>query len=120
VIQGALPNLLISPAFHLQFARLCELRGNDERAMMERSIAGVCLRGIPASGSGPAGDPYLVSRTPDEYDVLNYLDKGLGKQALIHDGDKRPDVMRCKDGAELWFDVTEADNRLPGEISGDH
>jgi hypothetical protein len=117
-IQDSLPNLLISPMFHLLATRLCELRGDQPGMETERAVARMCVEGILASGAGSADNPYVVARTSDEYDVLRYLGKELERQALIESGDRHLDLMRCTDGSEMWFDVTDVYNHLLREMFG--
>jgi len=111
-ISEALPNLLLSPRAHLVLAVIAEKTGDKEAAQAERLIARICAEGILASGSGSRAEPYPVVRTSDEYDVLSYLGKELKLQELVHDGGRHLDVMRCEDGSEIWFDVTDAFDRL--------
>jgi hypothetical protein len=111
-IARSMPNLLLSPRAHL-FLSLAAEKSNDENAAgMERFIAAACVEGILATGDGSRDRPYLVCRSTDEYDVLQYLGKEFRGQALVHDGDRHFDLMECEGGTEIWFDITAAYNKL--------
>ena len=81
-------------------------------------VAATCCEGILATGDGTKEKPYLVTRTSDEYDILQYLDKQFGGQALVSDGDRNFDVMTCSDGTELWFDITDPFKKLEESLGG--
>jgi Domain of unknown function (DUF4919) len=106
------PNLLLSPRLHLLAALAERKLGRDENADIELSIYEQCLAGILSTGDGSQESPYLVLRTSDIYDVLDHLDKEFGEQSLVHRGERSFDVMRCQDGSEYWFDITESFRKL--------
>ncbi|HEY2251544.1 MAG TPA: hypothetical protein VGH74_10810 [Planctomycetaceae bacterium] len=110
--SGLFPNLLLSPRAHLLIAAVAEKSGDDKLAGMEQFVAAACVQGILATGDGSKNSPYLVCRSSDEYDVLEYLGKEFRSQALVEDGDRHFDSMECKCGAEIWFDITSAYNKL--------
>ncbi|MCA8999591.1 MAG: DUF4919 domain-containing protein [Planctomycetaceae bacterium] len=115
--HATMPNLLLSPRAHLLLAYLYDQLGNDRGVQMEVLFAQACLEGILDTGNGTAEAPYLVTRTSDEYDVLEHLEKTFTQQALCEQGNRHFDVLTCGDGSELWFDITEPYSRLSGQRS---
>ena len=111
-LTEAMPNLFLSPAAHLAIAYVAEQTDDEESAKMEAFLAAMCCEGILTTGEGSRANPYLVLRTSDEYDVLQYLGKSFTGQALVEDGERHLDRMTCADGTELWFDITDAYNQL--------
>lgn len=110
----AMANYLLSPGAHLLLGDIYEKLGDEESARRERTIAIRCVKAILASGDGTADRPYLVTRVSDEYDVLAYLKKPMERQSLQQRGGRACDVMCCKDGSEIWFDISEAFGKLGG------
>jgi len=111
-ISTAMPNLLLSPRAHLMSAVIAEKAGDERHAQAERFIAAACAEGMVATGNGSKDTPYAICRISDEHDILEYLGKTFSDQSLVHDGDRHLDVMNCKDGTEVWFDITEPYNKL--------
>jgi hypothetical protein len=112
----AMANYLLNPGAHLLLGDIYEKLGDGEAARRERAVAAACLKAILASGDGTAGRPYLVTRVSDEYDVLAYLKRPTEGQSLRSCGGRMCDVIRCRDGGEVWFDVTEAFEKLGGQF----
>jgi len=100
-------NVLLSPRAHTLAARLALAAGDRQTAERELAAARSCIAGILASGDGSAEKPYPVSRVEDEYDVLRSLGKHSSKQALKTDKGKSYDVLFCRDGSEIYFDVSD-------------
>ncbi len=112
VLQNAMPNLLLSPRAHHLLSILFSKLGDEKSAQFEFFFGDACLEGILATGDGSADKPYLVVRTSDEYDVLEHLGKQLSMQGLTADEEKHLDVIKCQDGTQYVFDITEAYNQL--------
>ena len=112
LLFGAMYHLALSPRVHWLLSSIACQLGDERAAKLEGSIAIQCLTAILASGEGDKTSPYLVARTSDEHDVLDFLDKQLEEQALLNEGDRHLDRIRCVDGTELWFDITDAFNSL--------
>ena len=112
LLFGAMYHLALSPRVHWLLSSIARQLGDERAAEMEGSIAIACLTAILASGEGTQISPYLVARTSDEHDVLHFLNKQLEEQGLINEGDRHLDRIRCADGTELWFDITDAFNSL--------
>jgi len=74
------------------------------------------VQGILSTGDGTKQHPYVVTRTSDEYDVLQFLGKELESQSLLEEEDRQYDLLRCKDGSEMWFDVTDPLGRLGDQL----
>ena len=90
-----------------------ELELDEKDAVeMESYIAGAIVRGILATGDGSADAPWQVTRTSDEYDVLQFQEKEFAGQSLIETGERKLDAMKCTDGSVLHFDITDAQARL--------
>ena len=111
-LQGAMPNLLLSPRAHRFASRVATALGDPKGAEAERAIADKCIQGILSTGTGTAERPYLVTRVADEYDVLGHLGKRKRVQGLRRQGDRSHDVIQCEDGAEVWFDITDVFKQL--------
>ena len=111
-IQNGMPNLILSPRAHHLLSYLHFKAGDKKTAQFEFAFSEACLKGILATGDGSIEKPYLVTRTSDEYDVLEHLGKELTRQALAESEDRRLDVMTCRDGATLSFDITDAYDQL--------
>ena len=103
---------LLSPRLHLLVSLAARKLGDEQAAQMENIIASACAEGILGTGDGTEEKPYLVTSTGDEYDILQYLQKTLSVQALVHSGDRTLDRMTCTDGTVLHFDITAAYVRL--------
>jgi len=109
--RESLGTYLLSPRLH-HFLRLsAEASGDAERAGFERYLCRLCFEGILGTGDGSEGHPYLVTSSDDEHDVLSYLGKTAAATRLL-EGERSCDVVRCDDGEELWFDVTDPLFRL--------
>lgn len=111
-ISLGMPNLLLAPRAHLMLAFAAEKMGDEETVQMESYIVSAIIRGITSTGDGSAAQPWLVTRTSDEHDVLQFLEKEFSEQALTEDGDRKIDVVSCTDGSQYHFDVTDAHRRL--------
>ena len=105
-LQQSMPNLLLSPRAHHLLGFLFAKSENHQAAEMEMYIAHACLIGIESTGDGSPESPYLVLRTTDEYDLLEHLDKERKTQFLLNLGDRHLDLLQCKDGSEIHFDIT--------------
>jgi len=111
-LQEALPNLLLSPQAHLLMAAIAEELGDSGEEQLEDFLASTCAEGILSTGDGTKDKPYLVLRATDEYDLIEYLEKEPIDEEEVEDGERSLDRVKCNDGSELWFDVTEAKARL--------
>jgi len=99
------PGWSLSPRIHF-YAALAAERLDREAAELERFIFQACLEGILATGDGTAESPYLVTYVSDEYDVLAVLGLLPRSQSLIDRAGTLCDVVKCTDGAEIWFELT--------------
>jgi hypothetical protein len=117
-LSEAMPNLLLSPRSHLLASFIARESSNEPASEMEGFLAAICCRGILMTGDGTRSNPYIVLRSSDEYDVAQYLEKEPRMQSLVHDGNRHLDRIECSDGSELWFDVTDAYNRLQDALGG--
>lgn len=111
-LSEAMPNLLLSPRAHLLLAMIADKTGDKQGAQAEGLIASLCAKGILATGNGSKEKPYVVVRTSDEHDVVQFLGKRFSGQALVEEGPRCFDVIQCDDGSELWFDITVPYNKL--------
>lgn len=117
-LLGAIPNLLLSPGAHQMLSFLSAKCGDEEASKMEMMIAAACAEGILATGSGTAEEPYIVLRTSDEYDIVEYLGKEAAKQSLHEHGGRHLDRLECQDGTEYWFDISDAFAQLSKRMQG--
>ena len=101
------PNHLLSPGAHLKLAMVHKALGQVEESEGERAIGLALLEGIAGTGDGTEQQPYRVTRTSDEYDVLIWQNHQFGSQSLRETDGRRFDVLLTKEGRELWFEVTE-------------
>ena len=99
------PNFLLSPSVHLKLAAAYEGLGATEKSEVERAIGVTLLKGIRETGKGTPEEPYRVTTTTDEYDLLFFEQLEFESQSLREVNGKRMDVIRTKDGREVWFDV---------------
>ena len=111
-IADAMTNLMLSPRAHQLLGFLHHKLGDEQAAQMEMMIGRACVEGILATGDGSVNAPYVVVRTSDEHDVIEYLGKELKQQSLTEEGKKHLDLIECTDGSKYWFDVTDAYNHL--------
>lgn len=112
LFTDAVENLLLSPRAHLLMAFVAEKSGDAEAAEMERQLASICCHGILSTGDGSRAQPFMVARTSDAHDMLQYLDRPPTGQSLVQQGARRLDVFVGEDGAELCFDITEVFDRM--------
>ena len=50
--------------------------------------------------------------------MLVHLEKAPAGQGLVSRHGKHFDVMRCTDGTEIWFDVSDAFSSLQRKLGG--
>ena len=75
--------------------------------------------GLGVGYAGNIGVVVVIVAYVVEHDIVRYLDKKFAGQALVHDGDRHLDHVRCDDDFEIWFDITDAYNNL-GESFGNN
>jgi hypothetical protein len=110
VMKNALfPHLVLSPGAHLNIAFLLHKLGREKDAAFEHHISQMLQRAIEATGDGTEAQPYLVTRTSDEYDHLFAHELEAKTQALAKspDGKHEYDVLTTTTGQQIWFDVTD-------------
>jgi len=115
-LAAGMPNLLLSPRAHIFLSIIARESGSEDGSKMEGHVACACADGIMATGDGSEEKPYIVVRTSDEYDLLEYLDLEMQGQRLTHKDAKHYDVLTPKDGKEVWFDITAAYEKMGGEM----
>lgn len=104
----------LSPRIHMLASITAQRLGDEEQAKFEAMFCARCIHAMLATGDGSTESPYLVTCTADEYDLLSHLGKELETQSLAQEGETTFDVMKCKDGSEIHFDVTRVINSLSG------
>lgn len=113
------PDYLLSPSFHMMRSFALNKLDDEQSADMEAAMAMICIDGIKSTGDGERENPWLVTRTLDEYDVIRQLGKEPAGQALIEGEDgRRLDRIECEDGSVYYFDVTDCMTKL-GARPGD-
>lgn len=110
--ESSLPNLLLSPRAHEMMAQVAAVEDDPELAAEESRAAMACLEAIAATGDGTREHPYRVLRASDEYDFLAYIRAIMVKQQVVHLDGKHYDVLQCNNGREIWFDITDAYQKL--------
>ena len=101
------PNLVLSPQAHFMLATAAKGLGDQAKADKENAAEQKCLDGLLATGDGTEAKPIRVTRISDEYDIVHLKKKGVDHQALkVINGKVRYHVPTCRDGSEMWFDVS--------------
>ncbi len=103
----AMPEWLLSPSMHQYLADAAMETGDEDRARSEEYLMKACLRGLAQSGDGTPEQPYLVMHPADEYDLVESLGKEAASQSKAQTGQRSLDRIRCSDGTDLYFDITE-------------
>lgn len=116
LLRSKMSGWMLNPSIHMHMSFVCHKLNDQECASAERSIARAVLQGILDSGDGSRERPYLVMRTADEYDVLDYLDKIPSGQELVTEAQRMLDHLTCADGSGFWFDVTLPLTHLRGDL----
>lgn len=116
--RALVPNYLLSPRFHLMRSFALKQIGDEESSEMEAAMCMVCVQGIRSTGDGSEGNPWLVLRTSDEYDVLQHLNHTPQKQALVRKEERALDRIECEGGDVFWFDVSDPFKKLNDEAGG--
>ena len=111
-VSDALPNYLLSPRLHLLAARVSRAMNEHETAEHESDVALALVEGILSTGDGSPEAPYLVMRTSDETDVMMRLGKDVRAKVLRRRNHRDYEVLVAEDGTQVWFDITEAYERL--------
>ena len=112
----AMRNLMLSPRAHLAMSFVAKKMGNEMAEKMEGFLASTCCQGIIETGDGTKESPYLVTRTSDEYDVLAYLQQEFAGQSLHESEGRTYDLVKCSDGTELWFDISDCYKKLKDQF----
>lgn len=103
--QDMWPRWRLSPRFHLLVAYAAHRLGDREEKELSRFQFHACLEGLLSTGNGTAADPYEVVYTSDEYDVIRALGRQARGQHVAERKGQCLDVIRCEDGADIWFDL---------------
>lgn len=112
VVEADNVNLVLSPRVHLYKRYAYEKLGQDKEAYYEWVLAEKIIEGIKATGAGTAESPYRVTRVSDEHDMLWFLEEELDKQQLVHQDGRSLDVIYCKSGKQIYFDISQPYQRL--------
>jgi len=107
ITKHLIPDYLLSAGTHLELAfAQSELRQAD-KAEFERFLASKLVQGIEMTGKGTESQPFLVTRTSDEYDFLIFRKQTPLVQGLVESKGRRLDRIETQDGTVFWFDITE-------------
>jgi hypothetical protein len=101
------PSKVLSPRIHFLAAEAADVLGNAADTELERCLFVITLQGLLATGDGTKANPYIVCHTSDEYDILDALGREPSRQVIVENAGRTYDVLRCTDGREIWFDLTE-------------
>ncbi len=99
-------NILLSPRAHFYKNYALEKLNREKDSKSELIFGQKILEGICSTGNGTKEDPYIVTRISDERDVLSYLQEERLSQALVQENGKHLDLLNCKSGNEIYFDIT--------------
>jgi hypothetical protein len=104
----ALPlSKVLSPRVHFLAAEAALALGDEDDVELERALFAIMLQGLLATGDGTPANPYIVCHATDEYDVLTALGLEAAGQSLVEREQRLFDAVACRDGREIWFDVTD-------------
>ena len=112
----AMPNLMLSPRAHLAMSFVAKKMGNEMAEKLEGFLASAFCQGIIETGDGTKESPYLVTRTSDEYDVLAFLQLEFAGQSLLESEGRAFDLVKCNDGTEIWFDISDCYKKLKDQF----
>ena len=115
--QTAMPNLMLSPRAHLAMSFVANRMGDEKTERFEGFLASACCQGVIESGGGTKDSPYLVTRTSDEHDVVEFLQKTFAGQSLLEADGRTYDLIKCTDGTEIWFDISDCYKKLMERFS---
>ncbi|HEY2414565.1 MAG TPA: hypothetical protein VGI40_20125 [Pirellulaceae bacterium] len=101
------PSKVLSPRIHFLAAEAADALGRLADTELERCLFVITLQGLLATGDGTKANPYVVCHASDEHDVLDALGREVSRQVVAEYSGRVCDVLRCTDGREVWFDVTE-------------
>jgi hypothetical protein len=106
-LASRMPAWLLNPGIHKLASFALHKLGRTSDASFEYRLAEALLEGILSTGDGSKAHPYYVTSVVDEYDVLEHLGQELQRQTLVEKDACRYDLLACKDGTQVWFDVTD-------------
>ena len=107
IANHMVPNYFMSSGTHMTLAFALHKLGDEERAEFEGFLGTRLLEGIESTGDGTEKNPYLVTRTSDEDDLLSARELELEQQSLVERKGQQLDRMQTTSGETLWFDITE-------------
>jgi hypothetical protein len=111
-LRGLGVSWLLSPKAHQLAAQVAHTLSDTDGERRERLRYHRCIEGILSTGDGTRARPYLVTHAGDEYDLLEYLERGLRGQELVLSEGRSLEHLHCQDGSEFWFDLTDLHQRL--------
>lgn len=106
VMQGMLPNCLMSPSFHIFAGLAAKGLGDEKTAELQSQVARRFLLALLETGDGSEEDPYHIVRIEDEYDVMAANGREVAGQEMLEENGRYFDVLTDTDGRKIWFDVT--------------
>lgn len=106
------PGRLLSPKAHELAAIVGRYLGDNEGARRESLTYHRCIEGILGTGDGTREHPYLLTHAGDQFDLLDYLERKIGRQSVVQDQGRTLEHVECQDGSELWFDLSDVHARL--------
>ncbi|WP_395753826.1 DUF4919 domain-containing protein [Prosthecobacter sp.] len=107
ISKSLFPNHLLSPGAHMSLGFAYHKLGREKESRFEQVVYTALLDGIKSTGAGTEEQPYHVTRTSDEYDLLMVEELRPTQQALIKKDGRAYDVMTTESGQKVWFDITE-------------
>lgn len=110
-------NTLLSPRAHLYKHFALKKMGKEKNAQAELILAQKIMESISLTGDGSKEHPYIVTRISDERDMLMYFEESFGSQKLSHNQDRSFDIISCKSGKDIWFDITTPYSAMKAKLN---
>jgi hypothetical protein len=101
--KAANPNIILTPQAHLVYAfALKELKEINTSQIFIAAAMSVC-EAIRTTGTGTQSSPFIVTHQDS---CAGFVEFGLEKDPISIRGDAETalQIIKCKDGSEVWFD----------------
>ncbi len=107
---------IASPSFQWIYSYVMRNLGNQSGEEISHYFAVQFGQEILRTGKGTEAEPFHVLWLEDEREVLSLLEKEQHAQHLVAESNRHFDVIKCKDGSEVWFDVTRPMSKLRSSL----
>ncbi len=106
--MAVIDNWMLTPYIHEALALAHQKLGDEKLCALEAELARACAQGILLTGDATAARPYLLVRPDDAYGALLFQGKRWGHERELTRAGRTLRVLSADDGAEHWFDITDA------------